>query len=66
MDSKHIHEDVPGGMPLKMWTRGVPVEDAARRQLAKDKDVIDETPRPTRTSTPRCRRSAIWWTWCTR
>ena len=29
----HIHEDIPGGVPLKMWTRGVPVEDAARRQL---------------------------------
>ncbi|MEY4752651.1 MAG: hypothetical protein RJA44_326 [Pseudomonadota bacterium] len=29
-----LHEDVPGGVPLKLWTRGVPVEDAARRQLA--------------------------------
>ena len=29
----HIHEDVPGGVPLKMWTRGVPVEDEAKRQL---------------------------------
>jgi hypothetical protein len=28
-----IHEDVPGGVPLKMWTRGVPVEDEAKRQL---------------------------------
>lgn len=28
----HIQEDVPGGVPLKMWTRGVPVEDVARRQ----------------------------------
>jgi tRNA-splicing ligase RtcB len=27
------HEDVPGGVPLKMWTKGVPVEDEARRQL---------------------------------
>ena len=27
-------EPVPGGVPLKMWTRGVPVEDAAKRQLA--------------------------------
>jgi tRNA-splicing ligase RtcB len=26
--------DVPGGRPVKMWTRGVPVEDAARAQLA--------------------------------
>jgi len=33
MEPKHIEEDVPGGVPLKMWTRGVPVEDAARRQL---------------------------------
>jgi len=33
MDTRHIHEDVPGGVPLKMWTRGVPVEDEARRQL---------------------------------
>jgi tRNA-splicing ligase RtcB len=29
-----IHEDVPGGVPLKMWTRGVPVEDQAKRQLS--------------------------------
>jgi tRNA-splicing ligase RtcB len=33
------HEDyeeqaVEGGVPIKMWTRGVPVEDAARQQLA--------------------------------
>src|SRR6185312_9944256 len=33
MDTNPIHEDVPGGVPLKMWTRGVPVEDAAKRQL---------------------------------
>ena len=33
METHHIHEDVPGGVPLKMWTRGVPVEDEARRQL---------------------------------
>ena len=33
MTANHIHEDVPGGVPLKMWTHGVPVEDAARRQL---------------------------------
>src|SRR4051794_31121960 len=34
---KHEHYDVldvPGGHPVKMWTRGVPVEDEARRQLA--------------------------------
>ena len=29
----HIHEDVPGGVPLKLWTRGVPIEDEAKRQL---------------------------------
>lgn len=33
METNHIHEAVGGGVPLKMWTRGVPVEDAARRQL---------------------------------
>jgi len=33
MEPQHIHEDVPGGVPLKLWTQGVPVEDAARRQL---------------------------------
>jgi tRNA-splicing ligase RtcB len=27
-------EDTPGGVPVKMWTRGVPVEDEARKQLA--------------------------------
>ena len=26
---------VPGGAPVKMWTRGVPVEDEAREQLAR-------------------------------
>ena len=33
METNYFHEDVGGGVPLKMWTRGVPVEDAARRQL---------------------------------
>ena len=33
METNPIQEDVPGGVPLKMWTRGVPVEDEARRQL---------------------------------
>jgi tRNA-splicing ligase RtcB len=33
MDANPIHQDVPGGVPLKMWTRGVPVEDAALHQL---------------------------------
>ena len=32
METNYIHEDVGGGVPLKMWTRGVP-EDAAKRQL---------------------------------
>ncbi|HWP18516.1 MAG TPA: RtcB family protein [Burkholderiaceae bacterium] len=26
--------EVPGGVPVKLWTQGVPVEDEARRQLA--------------------------------
>lgn len=34
METHHIHEDIPGGVPLKLWTRGVPVEDEAKRQLA--------------------------------
>ena len=34
MDTNYIHEDVGGGVPLKMWTRGVPVEDEAKRQLS--------------------------------
>ena len=33
MEPQHIHEDVPGGVPLKMWTQGVPVEESAKRQL---------------------------------
>ncbi len=33
MERAYIHEEVPGGVPLKMWTRGVPVEEAAKRQL---------------------------------
>jgi tRNA-splicing ligase RtcB len=33
MEPNYLHQDIPGGVPLKMWTRGVPVEDAARRQL---------------------------------
>jgi tRNA-splicing ligase RtcB len=27
-------EAIPGGVPVKMWTRGVPVDEGARRQLA--------------------------------
>jgi len=34
IEMNHLHEEVPGGAPLKMWTRGVPVEDEAKRQLA--------------------------------
>ncbi|MGQ0596938.1 RtcB family protein [Aquabacterium sp.] len=33
METNYIEEDMPGGVPVKMWTRGVPVEDEARRQL---------------------------------
>ena len=33
MEPNYIHEDVPGGVPVKMWTRGVPIEDEAKRQL---------------------------------
>jgi tRNA-splicing ligase RtcB len=33
METNYIHEDIPGGVPIKMWTRGVPVEDEAKRQL---------------------------------
>jgi tRNA-splicing ligase RtcB len=34
MDSSFIQEDVPGGVPVRRWTRGVPVEEQALRQLA--------------------------------
>lgn len=30
----YIEEAVPGGVPLKMWTQGVPIEDEAKRQLS--------------------------------
>jgi len=33
-NQKYNIEDVPGGVPVKMWTQGVPVEDEARKQLA--------------------------------
>ena len=33
METNYIEEETTGGVPIKMWTRGVPVEDAARRQL---------------------------------
>ena len=34
METNYIEDAVPGGVPVKMWTRGVPVEDEAKRQLA--------------------------------
>jgi tRNA-splicing ligase RtcB len=33
MEKNYFEEQSGGGVPIKMWTRGVPVEDAARRQL---------------------------------
>jgi tRNA-splicing ligase RtcB len=33
MERNYNHQDTPGGVPIKMWTRGVPVEDEALRQL---------------------------------
>ncbi len=33
METQHIEQAVPGGVPIKMWTRGVPVDNDARRQL---------------------------------
>jgi tRNA-splicing ligase RtcB len=33
MASDFIEHSVAGGVPIKMWTRGVPVEDEAARQL---------------------------------
>ncbi|MBB4613384.1 RtcB family protein [Novosphingobium taihuense] len=32
-DTTFEFQHVPGGVPIKMWTRGVPVEDEARAQL---------------------------------
>ncbi len=32
VEHNYIEEET-GGVPIKMWTRGVPVEDAAKRQL---------------------------------
>src|ERR1700749_1663100 len=34
MEQNYNIEEVAGGVPVKMWTRGVPVEDDARKQLA--------------------------------
>ena len=33
MGTNYIEEETAGGVPVKMWTRGVPVEDVAMRQL---------------------------------
>jgi tRNA-splicing ligase RtcB len=33
MEPDFIEHHVAGGVPIKMWTRGVPVEDEAKRQL---------------------------------
>ena len=33
IETNYIEEEVPGGVPVKMWTRGVPIEDEAKRQL---------------------------------
>ncbi|MCQ8780305.1 RtcB family protein, partial [Escherichia coli] len=35
MNTRYIEQEVTDGVPVKMWTRGVPVEDEARRQLTK-------------------------------
>jgi len=32
-DPSYLVEQSEGGVPIKLWTRGVPVEEAARRQL---------------------------------
>ena len=34
MEAAHLQITEPGGVPIKLWTRGVPVEDEAMRQLA--------------------------------
>ncbi|MFL6698294.1 MAG: RtcB family protein [Vitreoscilla sp.] len=34
MEQNYNIQDVAGGVSIKMWTRGVPVEDEARKQLA--------------------------------
>ena len=35
MNNQHYNiEEVAGGVPVKMWTKGVPVEEGARQQLA--------------------------------
>jgi tRNA-splicing ligase RtcB len=34
-NTTYEYQHVEGGVPIKMWTKGVPVEEAAREQLAK-------------------------------
>ncbi len=34
-DTTYEFAQVPGGVPIKMWTRGVPVDEGAREQLAR-------------------------------
>ena len=34
-DTTYEFAHVAGGVPIKMWTRGVPVEDEAREQLSR-------------------------------
>ena len=34
-ETSYEYRHVPGGSPIKMWTRGVPVDDGAHEQLAK-------------------------------
>ena len=34
MDTRYEELEVPGGVPVKMWTRGVPVEPEAKAQLS--------------------------------
>ena len=33
METHYIQEEIQGGVPIKMWTRGVPIEADARKQL---------------------------------
>jgi tRNA-splicing ligase RtcB len=35
VETKYEFMDVEGGHPIKLWTRGVPVDDGARKQLSK-------------------------------
>ena len=34
-DTTFEYQTVEGGVPIKMWTRGVPVDDKAREQLSR-------------------------------